>query len=62
MESEGPQLQGPLEEGNAVKKMMEEFGIDPKHRPSHGSKIAAAVKESEMLNLPILMGWSAADS
>ncbi len=41
-------LTGPVEEIEAYRKLMEDFGIDPKRRPSQGSKIAAMVNESEM--------------
>lgn len=48
MEQSGPDLTGPLEEVETYRKLMEDFGIDPKRRPNQGSKIAAMVNESEM--------------
>jgi hypothetical protein len=48
MELSGPDLARPVEEVETYRKLMEDFGIDPKRRPSQGSKIAAIVNESEM--------------
>ena len=48
MEQSGSDLAGPVEEVETYRKLMEDFGIDPKRRPSQGSKIAAMVNESEM--------------
>lgn len=48
MERSGPDLTGPVEEIETYRKLMEDFDVDPKRRPSQGSKIAAMVNESEM--------------
>lgn len=48
MEVSGPDLARPVEEVETYRKLMEDFGIDPKRRPSQGSKIAAIMNESEM--------------
>lgn len=48
MEQSGPDLTGPVEEMETYRKLMQDFGIDPKRRPSQGSKIAAMVNESDM--------------
>jgi hypothetical protein len=48
MEQSGPHLTGPVEEMETYQKLMQDFGIDSKRRPSQGSKIAAMVNESEM--------------
>jgi hypothetical protein len=48
MEQSGPDLTGPVEEMETYRKLMQDFGIDPKRRPSQGSKIAAIVNEGEM--------------
>jgi hypothetical protein len=48
MEQGGTDLTGPVEEMETYRKLMQDFGIDPKRRPSQGSKIAAMVNESEM--------------
>lgn len=39
MEQSGPDLTGPVEEMETYRKLMEDFGIDPKRRPSQGSRL-----------------------
>jgi hypothetical protein len=48
MEESGPDLTGPVEEVEAYKTLMKEFGVDPKRKPSQGSRIAEMVNESDM--------------
>jgi len=49
-ERSGPDLRGPLEEVDTYRKLMNEFGIDPKRRPMRTGKIAASVNQSEMFD------------
>ena len=48
MEQAGPDLSGPMEEMETYRKLMDQFGIDPKRRAATGTKIAEFVQQSDM--------------